>query len=138
MRWRSSGSRFLSSLDLVDRANLLQGALGNLSVGRSTTNDDEQQAMKNEEPPMMMNTTMEQRRGLKLNGMASGPQEQLTEAGMTGINFEEQSALLVDRKVHRRNDKRQARLWKLAHLKYRRQLSRTSTPVPTEGWTGAP
>ena len=30
---------------------------------------------------MMMNTTLEQLRGLKLNGMAAGLQEQLTQAG---------------------------------------------------------
>jgi DNA replication protein DnaC len=67
---------------------------------------------------MMMNTTLEQLRGLKLNGMAGGLQEQLTQAGMTGISFEERLSLLVDREVHWRNDKRQARLLKLAHLKY--------------------
>ena len=67
---------------------------------------------------MMMNTTLEQLRGLKLNGMAGGLQEQLTQAGMTGISFEERLALLVDREVHCRNDKRQARLLKQAHLKY--------------------
>ena len=67
---------------------------------------------------MMMNTTLEQLRSLKLNGMAGGLQEQLTQAGMTGISFEERLALLVDREVHWRNDKRQARLLKLAHLKY--------------------
>jgi hypothetical protein len=50
--------------------------------------------------------------------MAGGLQEQLTQAGMTGISFEERLALLVDREVHWRNDKRQARLLKQAHLKY--------------------
>ena len=49
---------------------------------------------------MMMNTTLEQLRGLKLNGMADGLNEQLTQAGMTGISFEERIALLVDREVH--------------------------------------
>ena len=67
---------------------------------------------------MMMNTTLEQLRGLKLNGMAGGLQEQLTQAGMTAMSFEERLALLVDREVHWRNDKRQARLLKQAHLKY--------------------
>ena len=89
-----------------------------MSVGRSTTNDDEQRTTKNKEHTMMMNTTLEQLRGLKLNGMAGGLQEQLTQAGMTGISFEERLALLVDREVHWRNDKRQTRLLKLAHLKY--------------------
>ena len=67
---------------------------------------------------MMMNTTLEQLRGLKLNGMAAGLQEQLTQAGMTAISFEERLALLVDREVYFRNDKRQARLLKEARLKY--------------------
>ena len=63
---------------------------------------------------MMMNTTLEQPRTLKLNGMAGGLQEQLTQAGMTAISFEERLALLVDREVHWRNDKRQTRLLKLS------------------------
>ena len=67
---------------------------------------------------MMMNTTLEQLRGLKLNGMAGGLQEQLTQAGMTGISFEERIALLVDREVHWRSDKKRERLLKEAHLKY--------------------
>jgi DNA replication protein DnaC len=67
---------------------------------------------------MMMNMTLEQLRGLKLNGMAAGLQEQLTQAGMTGMSFEERLALLVDREVHWRNDRRQARLLQQAHLKY--------------------
>ena len=68
--------------------------------------------------PMMMNTTIEQLRGLRLAGMASGLEEQLSQAGMTAISFEERLALLVDREVHWRNDKRQTRLLKDAKLKY--------------------
>lgn len=67
---------------------------------------------------MMMNTTLEQLRSLKLAGMASGLQEQLTQAGLTGISFEERLALLVDREVHWRHDKRRERLLKQARLKY--------------------
>ena len=67
---------------------------------------------------MMMNTTLEHLRSLKLAGMATGLQEQLTQPGMTGVSFEERLALLVDREVHWRSDKRQARLLKAAHLKY--------------------
>lgn len=47
---------------------------------------------------MMMNTTIEQLRGLRLTGMATGLQEQLTQAGMSAISFEERMALLVDRR----------------------------------------
>ena len=54
----------------------------------------------------MMNTTLEQLRNLKLAGMATGLQEQLTQPGMTGMSFEERLALLVEREVHWRNDKR--------------------------------
>jgi DNA replication protein DnaC len=68
--------------------------------------------------PMMMNTTIEQLRDLRLAGMATGLQEQLSQAGMTAISFEERLALLVDREVHWRNDKRQTRLIKDAKLKY--------------------
>lgn len=67
---------------------------------------------------MMMNTTLEQLRSLKLAGMATGLQEQLIQAGMTGMSFEERLALPVDREVHWRSDKRQARLLKAAQLKY--------------------
>ena len=60
-----------------------------------TTNNEVQK-----EHTMMMNNTLEQLRGLKLSGMAAGLQEQLTQAGMTGIRFEERLTLLVDREVH--------------------------------------
>src|ERR1035437_4176050 len=73
---------------------------------------------QNNEHTMMMNTTLEQLRSLKLAGMATGLQEQLTQAGMTGMSFEERLALLVEREVHWRTDKRQVRLLKAAHLKY--------------------
>ena len=46
---------------------------------------------------MMMNTTLEQLRSLRLAGMATGLHEQLSQAGMTGLSFEERLALLVDR-----------------------------------------
>lgn len=69
-------------------------------------------------PTMMMNTTLEQLRCLKLGGMASGLQEQLTQPGMSALSFEERLALLVDREVHWRSDKRQTRLIKGANLKY--------------------
>ena len=55
---------------------------------------------------------------LTLPGMATGLQEQLSQAGMTALSFEERLSLLVDREVHWRNDKRQARLLKDAKLKY--------------------
>jgi DNA replication protein DnaC len=67
---------------------------------------------------MMMNTTLAQLRTLKLDGLASGLEEQLTLPGMAAMSFEERMALLVDREVHCRNDRKLARLLKSAHLKF--------------------
>lgn len=67
---------------------------------------------------MMMHTTLAQLRTLKLDGLATGLEEQLTQAGMTAMSFEERLALLVDREIHCRNDRKLVRLLKLAHLKY--------------------
>lgn len=67
---------------------------------------------------MMMHTTLAQLRTLKLDGLASGLEDQLTQPGMAGMSFEERLALLVDREVHCRNDRKLMRLLKNAHLKY--------------------
>ncbi len=71
-----------------------------------------------ENKPMMMNTTLEQLRELKLNGMAAGLHDQLSSTGMNGLSFEERMALLVEREVHWRSDKKRERLMKEARLKY--------------------
>lgn len=67
---------------------------------------------------MMMNTTLAQLRSLKLEGLAAGLEDQLTQSGMAALSFEERLALLVDREVHARNDRKLLRLLKSAHLKY--------------------
>lgn len=67
---------------------------------------------------MMMNTTLAQLRTLKLDGLAAGLEDQLTQPGMAALSFEERMALLVDREVHARNDRKLLRLLKNAHLKY--------------------
>jgi DNA replication protein DnaC len=67
---------------------------------------------------MMMHTTLAQLRTLKLDGLATGLEEQLTQASMAAMSFEERLALLIDREVHCRSDRKQARLLKLAQLKY--------------------
>ncbi|MDY7545063.1 IS21-like element helper ATPase IstB [Glaciimonas sp. CA11.2] len=67
---------------------------------------------------MMMHTTLAQLRTLKLDGLATGLEEQLTQASMAAMSFEERLALLVDREVHCRNDRKLLRLLKNAHLKY--------------------
>ena len=67
---------------------------------------------------MMMQQTLAQLRALKLEGLVAGLEEQMTQAGMSAMSFEERLALLVDREVNLRGDRRQARLIKLAKLKY--------------------
>jgi DNA replication protein DnaC len=70
------------------------------------------------EPNMMMNTTLNQLRGLRLESMAQALEQQLTQSGIGAMSFEERLALLVDREVHGRQDRRCARLLKNAKLKY--------------------
>ena len=67
---------------------------------------------------MMMNTTLNQLRELRLMGMLTALDEQLTHAGMSAVSFEERMALIVERELHWRHDKRRARLLKEAKLKY--------------------
>ena len=67
---------------------------------------------------MMMHTTLEQLRQLKLLGMAQALQEQMQQGGMAALSFEERLALLVEREVHGRQDRRLMRLLKSARLKY--------------------
>jgi DNA replication protein DnaC len=67
---------------------------------------------------MLMNNTLAQLRELKLVGMATAVEEQLSSTASTGLSFEERLALMVDREVHQRADKRHAALLKRARLKY--------------------
>ena len=67
---------------------------------------------------MMMHTTPAQLLTLKLDGLAAGLEEQLAQPAMTALSFEERVALLVDREVHARNDRKLVRLRKNVHLKY--------------------
>jgi DNA replication protein DnaC len=67
---------------------------------------------------MMMHQTLTQLRALKLDGFATGLEEQLTQPGMTAMTFEERLTLLVDRETHLRSDRKLTRLLKLARLKY--------------------
>jgi hypothetical protein len=71
-----------------------------------------------ENSKMMINTTLNQLRGLRLETMAQALEQQLTRSGISAMSFEERLALLVDRKVHGRQDRRCARLLKTAKLKY--------------------
>lgn len=67
---------------------------------------------------MMMNTTLNQLRTLKLDGLAGALEEQLAQPGMGAMSFEERLALLIDREVYHREDRRQARLLKQVKLRY--------------------
>lgn len=67
---------------------------------------------------MMMNNTLAQLRELKLQGMALAIEEQLCSSASAALCFEERLALMVDREVHHRGDKRRAALLKKAGLKY--------------------
>jgi DNA replication protein DnaC len=67
---------------------------------------------------MMMHTTLAQLRTLKLDGLATGLEEQLTLPSMAAMTFEERFALLVDREVHCRSDRKLLRLLKNARLKF--------------------
>ena len=67
---------------------------------------------------MMMNTTLNQLRSLRLETMAQALEQQLSQSGISAMSFEERLALLVDREVHGRQDRRCARLLKTAKLKY--------------------
>jgi DNA replication protein DnaC len=72
----------------------------------------------NEDMTMMMHTTLAQLRSLKLDGLAAGLEEQLAQPGMGALSFEERIALLVERELHCRNDRKLLRLLKNARLKY--------------------
>ncbi len=67
---------------------------------------------------MMMNNTLAQLRELKLAGMVSAVEEQLSSSASTALCFEERLALMVEREVNHRGDKRRAVLLKKAGLKY--------------------
>jgi DNA replication protein DnaC len=73
---------------------------------------------KEEANPMMTQQTLTQLRSLKLGGMGDALQEQLTQPSMSSLSFEERLAMLVDREVASRDDRRRTRLLSLARLKY--------------------
>jgi DNA replication protein DnaC len=74
--------------------------------------------MNTKDDTMMMHTTLAQLRSLKLDGLVQALEEQLRQPGLAQASFEERLALLIDREVHARDDRKQARLLKQAHLKY--------------------
>ena len=91
------------------------------------------QNAKKEPDPMMTQQTLTQLRSLKLSGMADALQEQLTQPSMSAMSFEERMALLVDREISSRDDRRRTRLLSLARLKYPQA---TIEDVDTRGGRG--
>lgn len=81
----------------------------------------------------MMHTTLAQLRALKLDGLAAGLEEQLSLPGMGAMSFEERLALLIDREVHCRSDRKLARLLKQARLKYGQATIEDIDTRPTRG-----
>lgn len=83
---------------------------------------------------IMMNNTLAQLRDLKLAGMASAVEEQLSSAASTSLRFEERLALMVDREVHHRDDKHRAALMKRAGLKYPQACIEDADSKPGRGF----
>lgn len=77
---------------------------------------------------MMTHTTLEQLKELKLQGMADALQEQLLQSTISSMSFEERLALLVDREVNWRNDRKLVRLLKMLTCATRRLRLRIWTP----------
>lgn len=67
---------------------------------------------------MLINDTLQRLGELRLAGMAAALEEQLTNSACASLGFDERLALLVDRELHHRHDKRLAALLKRARLKY--------------------
>lgn len=67
---------------------------------------------------MLLNDTLHRLNELRLAGMATALEEQLTNSACASLGFEERLALLVDRELNHRHDKRLAGLLKRARLKY--------------------
>jgi DNA replication protein DnaC len=67
---------------------------------------------------MLNQTTLTQLRTLKLFGFAGALEEQAGQANIHSLGFEERLALLVDREVHARDDRKRIRLLQKAKLKY--------------------
>jgi DNA replication protein DnaC len=67
---------------------------------------------------MMNHATIDQLRALKLPGFALELEEQALRPGTHALSFDERLALLVQREVHLREDRKRTRLLRHARLKY--------------------
>jgi DNA replication protein DnaC len=68
---------------------------------------------------MLIQPTLDTLNRLKLYGMAAALSEQLTQSAAASLAFDERLALLLDREVVHRDNRRLARLLQLAQLKQR-------------------
>jgi DNA replication protein DnaC len=69
---------------------------------------------------MLEHSTLDQLRALKLHGFALSLEEQMRQPNIHAMSFEERLALLVDREVSVRSERKQARLLQNAQLKFPR------------------
>jgi DNA replication protein DnaC len=67
---------------------------------------------------MLNNATIAQLRSLKLVGFADALQQQHEQADCLNLSFDERLALLVEREVYARSDRKRVRLLQQAQLKY--------------------
>lgn len=68
--------------------------------------------------PMLNNVTLAQLRALKLQGFADALQQQTEQADGLNLSFDERLAILVEREIYTRGDRKRARLLQRAQLKY--------------------
>jgi len=69
---------------------------------------------------MLEHNTLDQLRALKLHGLADALEEQMRQPNIHAMSFEERLALLVDREVNVRSERKQTRLLQNAQLKFPR------------------
>lgn len=69
---------------------------------------------------MLEHNTLDQLRTLKLHGFAAALDEQMRQPDLHAMSFEERLALLVDREVNLRSERKQTRLLQNAQLKFPR------------------
>jgi len=71
---------------------------------------------------MLIQPTLDKLNALKLHGMAIALSEQMTHGAAQGLSFEERTALLLDREILYRENRRMTRLLQLAQFKQRAAL----------------
>jgi DNA replication protein DnaC len=71
---------------------------------------------------MLIQPTLDKLNALKLHGMAIALNEQMTQGAAQGLSFEERTALLLDREILYRENRRMTRLLQLAQFKQRATL----------------